>query len=141
MADDYTIANRVGRVIEARVFGLRTADDATRYSRALAAQVLSMPAAPGPVLCADHRPVRIYPQPAADRLVELFQAMNTRLTRIAIIVSESNATFSLQLQRLVREAGYANRRVVSDTGDALAHLSPGLGLDERARIERFLSEA
>ena len=64
-----------------------------------------------PVLCADHRPVVVYPQSVADRLVELFMDMNRRLERVAILVAPSNATLLLQLRRLVREAAYASRKV------------------------------
>ncbi len=129
-----------GRVIEARVFGLWTREDADAYSQALAAEVALAPATMRPVLCADHRPVRIYPQPAADRLVELFQNMNTRLDRIAILVSRTNATLYLQLQRFVREAGYENRKVMHEPPEALTHLQDSLTPEERDRVRRFLAE-
>src|SRR5215831_2487531 len=91
----FAIEARVGKLIEARVFGLRTREDAEEYSRALGLQVLRMPKDVAPVLCADHRPVVIYPQAAADRLIELFNQMNTRLERVAIVAARSNATLVL----------------------------------------------
>ncbi len=134
MSDElFTIRNTVGRVIEARVFELRTEEDATRYSAALAAQVMAMPRA-HPVLCADHRPVRIYPQPVTDRLIGLFVNMNTQLERVAILVARSNATLHLQLQRVVREAGYENRRVFHDADEALTHLAVTLDGPEKERV-------
>ena len=95
---------------------------------------------PHPVLCADHRPVRIYPQAVTDRLIELFVEMNTRLERVAILVSQTNATLFLQLQRIVREAGYENRRVFHEPEDALPHLGAGLDADELASARAFLAE-
>lgn len=71
----FTMSIRAGRVIEARIFGLRTVDHANAY--ALVAQVLRVPRDVRPVLCADHRPVAIYPQPVADRLVQLFVQMSS----------------------------------------------------------------
>lgn len=129
-----------GRVIEARVFALWTREDADIYSQALAAEVSKAPATMQPILCADHRPVRIYPQSAADRLTELFQNMNTRLERIAILVSPTNATLNLQLQRIVREAGYENRKVMHEPREALAHLHDSLNPQERDRLRDFLAE-
>lgn len=136
----YTIEARVGRLIEARVFGLRTKDDADDYSRALGMQVLRMPKEVAPVLCADHRPVQIYPQAAADRLVELFTTMNTRLERVAIVCARSNATLVLQLERLVREAAYVSRKVFYLAEDAAGHLAPVLGPAELERVRAFLDE-
>lgn len=131
---------RLGRVIEARVFALKTREEADVYAKALADVVAQAPATMQPILCADHRPVRIYPQPAADRLTELFQNMNTRLDRIAILVSRSNATLFLQLQRIAREAGYENRRVMHEPQEAVAHLQDSLSPEERIRVREFLAE-
>lgn len=139
-AHRYLIENRVGRLVEARVFELRSREDVDDYSRDLGIQVLRMPRTVRPILCADHRPVAVYAQPAADRLIELFQQMNTRLERVAVVVARSNATLAMQLQRIVREAAYNARRVVHDAEDAHAHLAPVLRPDELARMRDFLGE-
>jgi len=136
----YTVENRVGKLIEARVFALRSRADADAYSNALGLQVAAIPRHIGPVLLADHRPVVIYPQPAADRLVELFLEMNTRLTRVAILAARTNATLVLQLDRLVREAAFANRRLFFAPEEAEVHLASSLDEKERARARAFLDE-
>lgn len=136
----YEVANRQARLIEARVHALWTTEDADAYSRELAAEVVACPAASAPVLVADHRPVRVYPPEVTDHLVSLFEQMNARLERIAILVSETNATMYLQLERLVREAGFEKRRVFQDTEGALAHLAGGLDAAELARAKEFLAE-
>ena len=134
----YTIEPSVGRLIEARVFGLATREDADAYSRLLGQVVSAMPRRVAPVLCADHRPVRIYPQPAADRLAELFTHMNGRLERIAILVSPTNATLGLQLDRIVREVKNDRRQAFRGTDRALDHLALSLEvrslLDERTNL-------
>ena len=135
----YQVEVKTGRLIEARVFGLRTRAEVDAYSAALAARVGSMPG-PAPVLCADHRPVVIYPQAVADRLGELFLAMNARLERVVLIAARSNATLVLQLERLVREAGVSHRRVVYAPEDAEKHLSPCLDPHELQRTRAFLAE-
>ena len=135
MADQRFHVETHGKLIAARVFGLRTVDDANDYSTALGNDAARLPTA---VLLADHRPVVIYPQDVADRLAELFIAMNTRLDRVAIIVARSNATLALQLERLVRQAKYTNRRVFYAPDDAIAHLEPVLSAPEIARAREFL---
>ncbi len=135
----YAIETRAGRLIEARVFRLSTREDVDAYSAALAEEVRRHRAAP--ILCADHRPVRIYPQAAADRLIELFQDMNTRLERIAILVSPSNATMLLQLERIVREARFDRRRVFREPPQALEFLATSLSPSELDRARAFLDEA
>jgi hypothetical protein len=139
-AHGFTIETRIGRLIEARVFGLRTREDADDYAAALGTHVLRMPTGAVPVLCADHRPVVIYPQAAADRLVELFTQMNAKLERVAILVARSNATLVFQLGRLVREAAYASRKVFYTSEDAQAHLAPVLDATELRRFRAFLDE-
>jgi len=136
----YTIEAREGRVVEARVFGLRTAEDAAAYSLALGTQLLRMPSDARAVLCADHRPVVIYPQAVADGLVALFTQMNTRLERVAILAARSNATLVLQLERLVREAAYPGRKVFFAPEDAQGHLAPVLNPPELRRVREFLDE-
>ena len=136
----YAIQNAVGRLLEARVFWLKTRQDVDDYSREIGVALMRMPRDARAVLCADHRPVAIYPEAAADRLVELFQNMNTRLERVAIIVARSNATLAMQLNRIVREANYTARRVVHTAEDAHAHLAPVLEPAELSRMRDFLDE-
>jgi hypothetical protein len=135
---DFTVDIRAGRLVEARVRGLSTRDDADAYGLAVAAAAQRAPAQP--VLLADHRAVRVYPQPAADRLVELFRPNNTRYARIAVVVSPLNAILRMQLERLVREARSDHRRVCTDAETALDHLASSLDPRELARARAFLAE-
>ena len=135
---DFVVANVAGRLLEARVHSLRTRADVDAYTKALADRMKTMSG--GPVLCADHRPVVIYPQAVADALVELFVSMNTQLERIAIIAARSNATLVLQLERLVREARFPHRKVFYAPADAERHLASSLGADELSRARSFLAE-
>lgn len=138
MSAQYTVQSRVGRLVEARVFRLASAEDADEYGRAILDAVQRAPAMP--VLCADHRPVAIYPQAAADRLVEMFRPNNQRFERIAIVVAPTNATILLQLERIVREAGFDKRRVFRDGPAAAEFLKPVLDGRELARARSFLAE-
>lgn len=138
--EPFRLATRTGKLIEARIFHLKNEAHAVEYSRSLGAAVARYPSATRPVLCADHRPVAIYSQEVADRLGELFTHMNSRLERVAILVAGSNATLTMQLDRIVREADYERRRVFFDAAEAAAWLEPALTKDEQRRAELFLGE-
>jgi hypothetical protein len=134
----FTISRTVGRRFEARVFSLSTRRDADAYSEALAAEVDRLPHGEFGVLCADHRFAPVYPQPVTDRLIELFQYMNERLDRIAILVRPEAATLYMQLARIAREAGNKARRVFRDVDPALRHLTASLTEQEITRARTFL---
>jgi len=138
--EGYVIEHRVGRLLQARVFALRTPEEVDTYTRELGIAALRMSMAVRPILCADHRPVAIYAQPVAERLIEVFTQMNARLERVAVVVARSNATLVMQLNRIVREASYAARRVVHEVDDAYAHLAPVLEPEELASMREFLAE-
>lgn len=134
----YTVEARVGRLIEARVHRLSTAEDVDAYGMTIAE--LALRARVTPVLCADHRPVAIYPPAVTDRLVEAFRPNNGRFARIAILVLPSNATLSMQLRRIAREARFEHRKVFAEASDAIAHLVPSLDEAEARRLREFLAE-
>ncbi len=127
-------------MLEARVFSLKTAEDVMDYGAAIAAGVAKAPLTVMPVLCADHRPVRVYATPAADGLTEMFKRNNARLERAALVIDPSNATLLMQLERIVREASYERRKVFRDAPSALAHLSVVLDEREKQRAREFLAE-
>ena len=134
----FTVESRVGRLLEARIESLRTLDRANAYSDAIAQVVQRAPGHEPMILCADHRAVAIYPQPVADQLASLFGAMNRRLLRIALLVAPTNATLSMQLGRIVREANNPDRRVFLVPAEAEAFLGEVLTGSERTRLARFL---
>jgi hypothetical protein len=134
----YRVERHVGRLVEARVFRLSTAEDVDAYIAAIGADVEEVAAGVGGVLVADHRPADIYSPPVSERLVELFQVMNTRLARVAIVTGVEKATFYMQLRRIAREAGYEARQVYQNTPPALEHLAVALSDEELARARAFL---
>jgi hypothetical protein len=137
----FTVERQVGRLVEARVRELKNRQAADAYFQAITAAVVDAPSPHRAVICADHRPVVIYPPVVADRLVELFTSVNKRVERAALIVARSNATVSLQIERIVRESDNANRRVFYDVEPAQAFLSEVLSAAEKARVRRFLLPA
>lgn len=137
----FTAEQRVGRLVEARVFSLRDRGEADQYSRDLGRVIVGSKTPLPPVLCADHRPVAVYSQDVSDRLSELFGVMNSKLARVAILVSPTNATLRMQLARIVREAGFTERRVFVEAREGQQFLDEVLDASERARLDQFLHSA
>jgi len=126
--------------MEARVFSLRTRKDVEDYGEAFGTHLMRLPQGMRAILCADHRPVTIYAQEVADKLLEMFKPLNAHLERVAILAAPTNATFAMQLDRIVRAAGYAARKVVYAPDEALQHLAPVLTPQELKRARIFLEE-
>ena len=139
-AENFSLATQVGRFLEARVFALRTRKDVQDYAEAFGTHLMRLPQGTQAILCADHRPVSIYVQEVADQLLQLFKPMNAILERVAILAAPSNATFAMQLDRIVRAAGYTARKVVYTPEEAVQHLAPVLTPQELKRARAFLEE-
>lgn len=141
MADEkFCVARHTGRLLETRLFALWSDADVEKYARTFWTLARSTPGTAMPVLLADHRPVRAYPTHVLGRLDEIFASLNVKLERVAILSEKSNASVTLQLQRVVDRAGFVNRRLFTDPGAAIAHLSVALTPAERERAEAFAAE-
>lgn len=134
----YTVEVNVGRLLEGRIFALATLEEAHKYCED--ALDHTKRARSPLVMVADHRRVAIYSQAVADELATVFGKLNDRLERVAILVSRTNATLSLQLERIVREARNPMRRVFYDMDPALEHVTPTLSKVELERARTFLRE-
>jgi hypothetical protein len=136
----FTVERRVGCVVEARVHALRNGADGDAYFQAITRVVLEVQAPARAVICADHRPVVIYPPEVADKLVQLFTSVNTRVQRAALLVTPTNATVNMQLARIVRESDNPNRQVFRELERFTAFLGEVLDAAELARVRAFMGE-
>jgi hypothetical protein len=135
-ADDrFRVERFGGRLVAARVQRLARPEDVDAYAQAF----VRLGEIAEPVLLADHRPVRIYTQPIADSLTELFKSLNRRWFRVAIVVSSTNATLAMQLQRIVRESVNPSRRVFFEADGALTFLGEVLTPAEVDSARGFLA--
>lgn len=129
----------MGRLVEARVFRLANAAEVVDYGGAFARHLSGLSGRP--ILVADHRPVVIYAQDVVDALIDMFRVMNRHWERAALVIAPTNATLSLQLQRVVRESRNPSRRVFTDARDACRFLGELLHPDELVRAGAFLDES
>jgi hypothetical protein len=135
----FTVEVRAGRLLQARVYALPTVEAAQRYSAVIRTHTTPL-AAKGPILCADHRPVVVYPPAVADYLAGLFRDMNSILTRIAVVAAPTNATLSMQLGRIIRDAKNPSRRLFTNPAEARSFLHEVLTKEERDAVDQFLRE-
>ncbi len=130
-------ARRVaGQLIVLRVGALRSMADWHTFSRSFFA---AADEAPGPlVLCADYRRLQVLSDDVAKALVSDFRHANPRVHRSAILLPHNAHTVRLQMERMLRDARNAGRRISADPADAKAWLSSELAAPERAALDQFL---
>jgi hypothetical protein len=144
MANLLTINRRVGRFVEARFSGNPTVDDIGEWARAAEACLKTNVARTGlgAVCCTDTRASALFRPAVTEALTTLMRADNKILERNAIL-GIGGATFTMQLQRLLREAqpaGEVRRRVFVDEDLLCKWLDELLTPPESARLREFLGE-
>jgi hypothetical protein len=128
---------RIGRLVEARLQWVATPDDVATFLRAMRA-AFSV-AGPRSVICADWRDADVFPPAVGDALIELLKNGNRYFERSALLLPAAHATFSLQVERLIREAGNPARRAFRAPGSLLSWLDDVLNDAERRRASDFLA--
>ncbi len=126
----------VGRLVTTRAVQVRSVEEA-RSIRAAVGQAI-MGRASGVIMCTDWRAIRVFAPEVADALLDMFKGTNARVIRGALLLPSGNATFGLQLERLLREAGNSARRAFRDTDAMLAWLGEVLDDDEARSAAEFL---
>lgn len=138
-ASRLTVANHVGRLIEIRVAPPVPLAETTRFVQ----EVLRLTALqPGKIVgCTDLRPAaRTVDPDSIDFIAAIMRSENPRLERNAFVLAPAAATFALQMERMVKSAGAAQRRIFKARADAEAWLGEVLSPAERARLRSFLDE-
>jgi hypothetical protein len=135
-ADPFTVARSVGRLVEARLFVPRTVQEVGQYGGAMVRAITS---APGKcVICSDWRSASLFAPEVADELVNLLRRANVHFERSAVLLPIEAAMFTLQAERVVREAGSDARRAFRNPGAMREWLSKVLDDAERQRLNEFL---
>jgi hypothetical protein len=93
------------------------------------------------VVCTDLTDARTFAPSTTERFVRVMKADNPRLERSAILLASHAATFTLQLERMLREATGAARRVFHDPRELSEWLQPLLSAPEQAALLEFLAGA
>ncbi|MCU1279972.1 MAG: hypothetical protein JWM53_3518 [bacterium] len=134
----FTVANHVGRLIEVRIKPPLRKEQAARFMQ----EVVRVSAAhPTFVACTDLRAsTRTTDPDTIDVIAGIMRSESPRVERTALIVSAASSTLLLQLDRLVKSAGAAQRRIFRTRQEAESWLDEVLDDAERERLRAFLDE-
>ena len=91
------------------------------------------------ILLADYRMASPFSQDVGDAWSRAMRRFNTTVERSAVLLDPANETFNLQLARVVRCAGLANRCCFDEAGLLRAWVAPILTPYERAKLDDLLS--
>jgi hypothetical protein len=93
------------------------------------------------LIAADWSAVELMPPEGAARVRKMFEAVNTRVIRSAILTLPENPLKNLQVIRLIREAENPNRRHFTSAPALHTWLSELLTTEESQRLAQFLEMA
>jgi hypothetical protein len=133
----YTIENRVGRLIELRVESPVTEEELMRFHELLTKACKSIK---GQIaICTELAGATVFLQPVAARWIEIIRQESPLVERNAVFVGEG-AVFSMQVERIIRQAGFKNRKAFLAPAALVTWLGEILTARERTRLEQFLQE-
>src|SRR5262245_17875889 len=110
----YEIQNPIGRLMLVRTFSSLTEGEVRGFGPKFGALMRGRRV----VTCADLRAIVVLAPLAADLFVENLRRDNPLVDRSALVLSQANAVFRLQVERMVRESGGQHRRAFVDTAAA-----------------------
>jgi hypothetical protein len=133
----YTIENRVGRLIELRVEAPVTYEELLQFNDTLGKAC--KPIRGQIVMCTDLVGATVFTQPVTKLWTSIIKQDSAIVERNAVLVGEG-AVFSMQVERIIREAGHQNRKAFLSPTDLATWLAELLSVRERTRLEAYLRE-
>ena len=135
----FSVETIAGRLIEVRLGSPLIASEVTDVIQQVRMAVLGCPGRV--VVCAELTRMLVMPPEFADQFTAMFTRDNPKVERSAFLVAFKRSGFTMQLERMVREANNPARRVFDDKGDLLAYLEPVLTPVEAQRLRSLLANA
>jgi hypothetical protein len=133
----HSVENPIGRLVAFRIHPPVSDENSARASADLRAAIVANPSAV--VVVSDLRAARVFSPDTVARFVALMKSDNPKIERSAMLLGSDAATLGLQIARMVREAGLAERRrAFFQEAELLAWLEPMLSSDERVALDAFL---
>ena len=133
----FRVDSPTGNLVTARWAWLRDTAEAERFRAAIGAAVGRVRPA---VICADWRAASIVSPEVADVMLSMLRGANPMLRRSGILLTSERSAFSLQTERLVREAAHPQRRTFRAVPELLVWLSEVLTPAEQAAARQFLAD-
>lgn len=129
-------AREVGRLVELR--HIPPADASDLDEKAVTSLVEWLESVPNAVMCVDLRRATVLPPHLADRLAAMMGGLRGHFERCADVMSVTQATAHMQVERITRASADPARRVFTDPHAAIRWLDEVLDPEERARLRVFL---
>jgi hypothetical protein len=134
----YTVANRIGRLLEIRVTAPFTVADAMQLFKQI---YKTMPRDKGlSLVIADLRQLRIVDPEIIDLVANYMRMDNPYVERNAFLLPPTGALVSIQTERMLKQQGADSRRAFHTRKDAESWLGEVCSAIERARVKAFLDE-
>jgi hypothetical protein len=132
---------QVGRLLEVRVAaGYRSVADVTAVFQKVGREVAKLPPGTKHVTIVDWRHCPLMAPEAADFLIARMVGVNPGTERSAAIARQDVPVAVLQFLRLIRDAGFSDRRLFFNEDELCTWLADVLSPEESARLRAFLSE-
>jgi hypothetical protein len=132
----YTVENRVGRLVEARIASPLTHAEMEQALRRAQALVF---ASPGRIVsCTDITALEMIPPTAVDLLIGLFTRDAPKVERAALLLPRSKSTVAIQMEHTIRQVGVPNRMTFQDEGALQRWLGEVLTPPEQVRLTQFV---
>jgi hypothetical protein len=132
----FTVANRVGQLLEIRVKSPFGIDDVMVLFKQI---YKSMMREKQVRVIVDARGLRIADPAVIDMVIGMMRQDNPFVERNAFLMHQG-ALIHLQAERMLRELNVTNRRSFQNRDEAEKWLAEILSVDEKRRLKRFLDE-
>ena len=136
-AENFVVDCKVGRLVQTRLRSLQNARQVMQVQIAMA-QALER-AGKGAVVCSDWRMVDVFSPEVCDALVTMLTVTSGLVRRGAILLQPQKATFSLQVERVLRDGHNPERRSFRDSEKLLTWLAEVLEPGELTCASYFLA--
>jgi hypothetical protein len=131
----HTVQNVTGKLVEVRVATPLTLEEVKQFVREHETVINRIPERYVGVV--DLLQADVLPADVAQSLIQLLSVMAERVERTAFLIGES-AVFSLQIERVLRNAANPNRKAFRDPAQLNQWLGESLTPTERTRLSQFL---
>jgi hypothetical protein len=131
---------RVGRLLEIRTLGYRSAAEVAALFKDVGKALAGLPEGVQVVTVTDWRYCPVMSEDAAAYALTSMTKNNPRVLRSGAVASRSAPVAVLQFLRLVRQSKLDSRRLFFDQEEVTAWLAEVLTPAERMRLTEFLNE-
>lgn len=113
----WKVTTPLGRVIIAGWTAMPRVEDAVAYHKAVMEAVGKLKR---PVICADWSQGKVMAPDVAAEMLAMLAGANAHIERVAILLAPERAIFTMQAERLVRDAKSTDRHTFRDRAELVA---------------------